>query len=69
MINAAHVGLARVRLSGVGIMSDILDKIAEEVGTVTDEQENSDEENPSREGEEFDPSEFYRDKEDYDGGW
>lgn len=47
-----------------------LDDIAEEIGCITEEQDEDDnEKSPAREGEEFDPEEMYRDKEDYEGGW
>lgn len=46
---------------------DILDKIAEEIGTITDEQDDDDsKEEPAREGEEFDPRDYERDKDDFD---
>jgi len=46
-----------------------LDQIAEEIGTVTEAQDDGDDEEPAREGEEFDPDEMKRNKNDYDGGW
>jgi len=50
--------------------NDTLDEIAEQVGTVTEEQDDdSNKEHPAREGEEFDPRDYERDKDDYDGGW
>jgi len=48
---------------------DILDQIADEVGEITDRQESDDENEPAREGEEFNIDEFLRSKDDYDGGW
>lgn len=50
--------------------NDILDQIAEEIGEITEEQDsNEGEDTPAREGEEFDPDEMKRSKDDYDGGW
>jgi len=48
---------------------DVLDSIAEEIGTVTDEQDNKHEDESAREGEEFDTEDYERTKDDYDGGW
>jgi len=49
---------------------DTLDQIAEQIGTITEEQETDDgDSEPAREGEEFDPDEMKRTKDDYDGGW
>ena len=49
---------------------DILDEIAEDIGTITEEQDDDEsKEQPAREGEEFDPRDYERDKGDYDGGW
>lgn len=48
--------------------NEILDQIADEIGEVTDEQDD-DEEDIAREGEEFDPDEMKRNKDDYHGGW
>jgi len=49
---------------------DILDEIAEDIGTITGEQDDDEsKEQPAREGEEFDPRDYERDKDDYDGGW
>jgi hypothetical protein len=47
-----------------------LDEIAEEIGVLTEEQDtDDDEDNVAREGEEFDPDEMRRSKDDYHGGW
>lgn len=49
---------------------DSLDRIAELIGTITDEQELDDRDDKiSREGEEFDDEDYRRNKHDYDGGW
>jgi hypothetical protein len=49
---------------------DTLDQIAEQIGTITEEQDTDDgDSEPAREGEEFDPDEMKRSKDDYDGGW
>ncbi len=49
---------------------DILDQIAEEVGEITDEQDNDDDDKATRESsEDFDPDEYRRNMNDYDGGW
>jgi len=45
-----------------------LDKIADDIGTVTEEQED-DNSKTAREGEEFDDEEYRRNKDDYDGDW
>jgi len=53
-------------------MSDeksILDQIANEIGEITEQQESDNDNEPAREGEEFDIDEFLRSKDDYDGGW
>lgn len=50
--------------------SSALDQIAEEIGTITEEQETDEgTSSPAREGDEFDPDEMKRSKDDYDGGW
>lgn len=50
--------------------NDILDQIAEEIGEITEEQDTEDDsDDTAREGEEFDPDEMKRNKNDYDGGW
>jgi len=50
--------------------NDALDEIAQDIGTITEHQEADDgDEEPAREGEEFDPDEMKRSKDDYDGGW
>lgn len=57
-------------MSDTNESDSILDQIAEEVGTITEEQDDDDKENEAaREGDEFDPEDYERDKEDYDGGW
>jgi hypothetical protein len=48
--------------------NDSLDDIAQNIGTVTDQQDNEDNK-PAREGDEFDPDEMKRNKNDYEGGW
>jgi len=53
----------------MGDNNDILDQIADEIGEVTEQQDSDDEDEPAREGEEFDIDEFLRSKDDYDGGW
>jgi len=46
--------------------NDILDQIAQEIEEVTEKQEEG---KVAQDGEEFDPDDYRRDKEDYDGGW
>lgn len=48
--------------------NDSLSEIAEQIGKVTEEQ-NDGEDEPAREGEEFDPEDMKRNKNDYHGGW
>ena len=48
---------------------NILDQIADEVGEITEQQESDEDDEPAREGKEFDIDEFLRSKDDYDGGW
>jgi len=48
----------------------ILDQIAEEVGTITEKQDDDDSADKlARDGEEFDPQDYERNKDDYDGDW
>jgi hypothetical protein len=47
---------------------DSLAEIAEQVGEITEEQED-DSNKRAREGDEFDTEDFERNKNDYDGGW
>lgn len=47
-----------------------LDRIAQQVGEVNELPEDSDtDEDIAREGEDFDPEEYRRSMDDYDGGW
>lgn len=46
--------------------NDILDQIAKEIEEVTEEQEEGE---VGQDGEEFDPDDYQRNKDDYDGGW
>lgn len=46
---------------------DILDQIAREIGEVTEKQEDSDPD--EEEDEDFDPEDYSRDMDDYNGGW
>jgi len=49
---------------------DTLQDIAESIGTITEEQEDSDGDEVAREGDDdFDPEEYQRDSEEYTGGW
>jgi len=43
-----------------------LDQIAQDIEEVTEEQEDNE---VAQEGEEFDPEDMHRSKDDYDGGW
>jgi len=50
-------------------MSDeksILDQIADEIGEITEKQEDDE---PDESEEQFNPEDYYRNKNDYDGGW
>jgi hypothetical protein len=49
---------------------DTLDQIAQEIGEVVDEQDpEAGQDDPAREGDEFDLDEYMRNKDDYDGDW
>jgi len=50
-------------------MGDSLDKIAEELGEVQESEREPENGKRGREGEEFDPDDYLRSKDDYDGGW
>lgn len=50
--------------------NSILDQIAEEVEEITHEQDKEHRENESSDDEDdWEPENFQRDKEEYDGGW
>lgn len=50
--------------------NDELSKIAESIGTITEEQKETPSHEPDEgDEEEFDPEEYRRDTEEYDGGW
>lgn len=67
------VGRVTLRSTLTRTMSDdnksTLNQIAEEVGEIVEEQEDDENKKSAREGEEFDPEDYERNKEDYDGGW
>lgn len=50
--------------------NNVLDQIAEEIGEITEEQEDDESDDSlAREGEEFDDEDYRRNKNDYHGDW